>query len=221
MLHFILELALFINKIFSIDSFVYLLLLFTPFIWFLKNTNLSPLLVAIPTIAMSILSDDPAQRYLANQYPLPVLPFLMLVAISKLSLMEFQKNWYFRFIVFWAALAFVVMSRLNLFTGQYLTFTDTWQANNEAIAMIKTKGSILTTHEISPHVTHRPIVNISFSSKNYNLENFDYILLNTRHPGYQSDRNYALSLVDQAKKVPSLKLKYQKDDVYLFSKNDL
>ncbi|MFM6136746.1 MAG: DUF2079 domain-containing protein, partial [Sphaerospermopsis kisseleviana] len=83
---------LFISKIFSIDSFVYLLLLFIPFIWFLKNTNLSPLLVAIPTIAMSILSDDPAQRYLANQYSLPVLPFLMLIAIANLSSMEFQKN---------------------------------------------------------------------------------------------------------------------------------
>ncbi|MCA6594915.1 MAG: DUF2079 domain-containing protein [Pseudanabaena sp. M046S1SP1A06QC] len=212
---------LFINKIFSIDSFVYLLLLFTPFIWFLKNTNLSPLLVVIPTIAMSILSDDPAQRYLANQYPLPVLPFLMLIAITNLRSMEFQKNWHFRFIVFWAVLAFIVMSRLNLFVGQYLTSIDTWKANNEAIAMIKTKGSILTTHEIAPHVTHRPIVNISFSRKNYNLENFDYLLLNTRYPGDSSDRNYALSLVEQAKKIPSFKLEYQKDDVYLFTKYSL
>jgi len=212
---------LFINKIFSIDSFVYLLLLFTPFIWFLKNVNLSPLLVAIPTIAMSILSDDPAQRYLANQYPLPVLPFLMLIAIAKISSMEFQKNWYFRFIVFWAVLAFVIMSRLNLFTGQYLNFIDTWNANNEAIAMIKTKGSILTTHEISPHVSQRLVVNLSFSSKNYNLENFDYILLNTRHPGDFSDLNYALSLVEQATKIPRFKLEYQKDAVYLFTKYSL
>jgi uncharacterized membrane protein len=212
---------LFVNKIFSVDSFVYLLLLFAPVIWFLKNTNLSPLLVAIPTMAMSILSDDPAQRYLANQYPLPVLPFLMLIAISKIKSIDCSKNWYFRFVVFWAALAFVLMSRLNLFADEYLTFTDTWQANNEAIALVKTQGSILTTHEISPHVTHRPQVKLAFSNLNPNLEEFDYILLNTRHPGYQSDRSYALSLVDQAKKSPSLKLKYQKDDVYLFSKNDL
>ncbi|MFN9859395.1 MAG: DUF2079 domain-containing protein, partial [Pseudanabaena sp.] len=141
--------------------------------------------------------------------------------ITNLRSMEFQKNWHFRFIVFWAVLAFIVMSRLNLFVGQYLTSIDTWKANNEAIAMIKTKGSILTTHEIAPHVTHRPIVNISFSRKNYNLENFDYLLLNTRYPGDSSDRKYALSLVEQAKKIPSFKLEYQKDDVYLFTKYSL
>jgi len=113
------------------------------------------------------------------------------------------------------------MSRLNLFTGEYLQALDTWQANNEAIALVKTQGSILTTHEIAPHVTHRPQVKLAFSNLKPNLEEFDYILLNTRHPGWQSDRDYVLSLVAQAKKLPNLKLEYQKDDVYLFSKSHL
>ena len=209
---------LFLNKIFSIDSLVYLLLLFSPFIWCLKYGNLSPLIVAFPTIIMSILSDDPQQRYLANQYPLPILPFLMLIAIASFSVIANQKRWH-RFIIFWLFLAFVTMSRLNLFAGEYLQSLDTWQATNEAIALVKTQGSILTTHEIAPHVTHRPQVKLAFSNLNHNLEEFDYILLNTRHPGYQSDRDYALSLVDRAKIAPSLKVEYQKDDVYLFIKN--
>ncbi|MFN7808472.1 MAG: hypothetical protein ACK54M_06760, partial [Pseudanabaena sp.] len=98
----------------------------------------------------------------------------------------------------------------------------TWQANNEAIALVKNKkGSILTTHEIAPHVTHREQVKMAFSDIPHNLEAFEYILLNTRHAGYRSDRNYALSLVEQAKKIPSFKLEYQKDDVYLFTKYSL
>jgi uncharacterized membrane protein len=112
------------------------------------------------------------------------------------------------------------MSRLNLFTGEYLESLDTWQANNEAIALVKPQGSILTTHEIAPHVTLRSQVKLAFSNLKPNLEEFDYILLNTKHPGWQSDRDYALSLIEQAKKTPSLKLEYQKDDVYLFSKNN-
>jgi uncharacterized membrane protein len=211
---------LFLSKVFSIDSLVYLLLLFAPFIWCLRYANLSPLIGAFPTIAMSILSDDPQQRYLANQYPLPVFPFLMLIAISSLSVIATQKRWHLRFIVFWATLVFVTMSRLNLFTGEYLESLDTWQANNEAIALVKPQGSILTTHEIAPHVTLRSQVKLAFSNLKPNLEEFDYILLNTRHPGWQSDRDYALSLIEQAKKTPSLKLEYQKDDVYLFSKNN-
>lgn len=212
---------LILSKFFSISGLTYLLLLFAPFIWFLKNADLRPLIAAIPTITMSILSDDPQQRYLANQYPLPILPFLILIAISSLNVISSQKRWHLRFIVFWAALAFVTMSRLNLFTGEYLQSLDTWQANNEAIALVKTEGSILTTHEIAPHVTHRPQVKLAFSNTPHDLEIFDYILLNTRHAGYQSDRNYALSLVEQAKQIPSFKLEYQKDDVYLFAKNNL
>jgi uncharacterized membrane protein len=212
---------LFVAKIFSVDSLVYLLLLFVPFIWGLRYAKLSPLIIAFPTIAMSILSDDPQQRYLSNQYPLPILPILILIVISSFNEFTKQKQWRYRFVVFWAALAFITMSRLNLFTGEYLSSLDTWQATNEAISLVKTQGSILTTHEIASHVTHRPQVKLAFSNLNPNLEEFDYILLNTRHPGWQSDRDYALSLVEQAKITPSLKLDYQKDDVYLFTNKHL
>lgn len=208
---------LILSKIFSIDSLTYLLLLFAPFIWFLKNADLYPLIVALPTLIMSILSDDPQQRYLANQYSLPILPFLILIAISSLELIS-KKRWHLRFIIFWAALAFIAMSRFNLFAGEYLASLDTWQATNEAIALVKTEGSVLTTHEISPHITHRPQVKLAFSNTSQKLEQFDYILLNTRHPGYQSDHVYSLDLVEKAKKMPSLELRYQKDDVYLFIK---
>ena len=210
-----------LNKIFSTDSLVYLLLLFAPFIWCLRYANLSPLVVTFPAIAINILTDNTQQRYLSNQYSLPILPFLMLIAISSINEFTAQKKWRYQFIVFWMVLAFVTMSRLNLFAGEYLQSLDTWQATNEAIALVKTQGSILTTHEIAPHVTHRPQVKLAFSNLKPNLEEFDYILLNTRHAGWQSDRDYALSLVDQAKRTPSLKLDYQKDDVYLFSKKYL
>ncbi|MFO0130877.1 MAG: DUF2079 domain-containing protein [Pseudanabaena sp.] len=212
---------LFLSKFFSLDSLIYLLLLFLPVIWCLKYADKTLLVIAVPTIMTNILSTDPQQRYLANHYPLPILPILMVMVISSFN--EFTKlnKWKYGFVIFWAALAFITMSRLNLFTGEYLGSLDTWQASNEAIALVKTQGSILTTHEIAPHVTHRPQVKLAFSNLKPNLEEFDYILLNTRHAGWQSDRDYALSLVDRAKKAPSLKLEYQKDDVYLFIKNYL
>ncbi|MBD2150605.1 DUF2079 domain-containing protein [Pseudanabaena sp. FACHB-1277] len=212
---------LILSKAFSIDSLTYLLLLFVPFIWCLKYADITLLIIILPTIIMSILSDDPQQRYLANHYPLPIVPILVVMVISSINKFTQRKKWTYRFIIFWSVLAFVTMSRLNLFTGEYLQSLDTWQANNEAIALVKTKGSILTTHEIAPHVTHRPQVKLAFSNLNPNLEEFDYILLNTRHPSWQSDRNYILSLVEQARNIPSLKLEYNKDDVYLFSKKDL
>jgi uncharacterized membrane protein len=217
-INFFIKPHLLLSKIFSVDSLVYLLLLFVPFVWSFKFINMTYLIPAIPTIVMSILSVDPQQRYLANHYPLPVFPFLMLMSISSIGTFTEQKRWGYRFIIFWTILAFVTMSRINLFTGEYLQSLDTRQASNEAIALVETKGSILTTHEIAPHVSHRPQVKLAFSNTPHDLKTFDYILLNTRHAGYQSDRDYALSLVEQAKKIPSLKLKYYKDDVYLFTK---
>jgi len=221
LLNFILKPNLLLVKVFSTDSLIYLLLLFAPFIWCFRYANLNYLIPAIPTIAMNILSTDPQQRYLANHYPLPILPFLILMAIPNIASFTSQKKWGYKFIIFWAVLSFVTMSRLNLFAGEYLATLDTRQATNEAISMVKTKGSLLTTHEISPHLTHRPEVRLAFSNTPHNLEQFDYILLNTRYPGYRSDSDYALSLVDQAKKMSSLKLEYQKDDVYLFIRPDL
>ncbi len=213
---------LILNKIFSIDSLIYLLLLFAPAIWSFKSANKTLLLIASPTILMNILSDYPPQRYLANHYPLTVLPILIVMVISGINKFIDFKKWRYRFVIFWTVLAFITMSRLNLFMGEYLQSLDTWQANNEAIALVKNKkGSILTTHEIAPHVTHREQVKMAFSDIPLNLEAFEYILLNTRHAGYRSDRNYALSLVEQAKKIPSFKLEYQKDDVYLFTKYSL
>ncbi|MBD2179138.1 DUF2079 domain-containing protein [Pseudanabaena sp. FACHB-1998] len=213
---------LILSKLFSVDSLVYLLLLFAPYIWCIRYKNLNYLIIVLPTIIMNILSNDPQQRYLSNHYPLPVLPVLILMVISEINDFTDQKKWRYRFIVFWTVLAFVAMSRLNLFAGEYLQSLDTWQANQEAIALVKnTKGSILTTHEIAPHVTHRSQVRLAFSNSSYQLADFDYILLNTRHSGYQSDREYTLSLVEQAKQISSFKLEYQKDDVYLFAKKNL
>lgn len=222
LVNFLWEPNLVLSKVFSLDSLVYLLLLFAPYIWCIKSKNLNYLVATIPTIAMNILSNDPQQRYLSNHYPLPILPFLILMVVSEINTFTNQNKWRYQFIIVWTVIAFVVMSRVNLFMGEYLQSIDTWQANNEAIAMVKnTKGSILTTHEIAPHVTHRAKVKLAFSNLNYQLEDFDYILLNVRHAGYQSDRNYAMSLVNKAEQMSSFKLKYQKDDVYLFEKTSL
>ncbi|MFZ4730520.1 MAG: hypothetical protein ACOYMQ_17905, partial [Pseudanabaena sp.] len=70
-------------------------------------------------------------------------------------------------------------------------------------------------------ITHRLKIKNTFINDSQNLEKFDYILLNTRHFGFGSSRDYSLSLVNQAKRMPNYKLVYQKDDVYLFVKDAL
>jgi hypothetical protein len=50
------------------------------------------------------------------------------------------------------------------------------------------------------------------------LTEFDYVLLNLRYPGWMSDRDFVQNLVTQLKNTPEFQLKYQRDDIYLFTK---
>jgi hypothetical protein len=50
------------------------------------------------------------------------------------------------------------------------------------------------------------------------LNVFNYVLLNVRHPGFSSNQEFAANLVNQLKTNQEFQLKYQRDDVYLFVK---
>lgn len=50
------------------------------------------------------------------------------------------------------------------------------------------------------------------------LNNFHYILINVRNPGLAVSKADYNNLVNQLKTNSELKLKFQKDDVYLFEK---
>ncbi|MEG4805523.1 DUF2079 domain-containing protein [Microcoleus sp. ARI1-B5] len=75
--------GLVLGKIFSFDTFKYLFLLILPVIWGLSPRHLTPLVGALPTLVLNVLSQEPFQRSLAYQYSLPVIPFLLLAVISK------------------------------------------------------------------------------------------------------------------------------------------
>ena len=77
--------GLVLGNFFSIDSFKYLFLLILPVIWGLSPRHLTPLVGALPTLILNVLSEEPFQRSLAYQYSLPVIPFLLLAVISKES----------------------------------------------------------------------------------------------------------------------------------------
>ncbi|HLO52442.1 MAG TPA: DUF2079 domain-containing protein [Kamptonema sp.] len=90
-INLLLKPQLILGKIFSFDTVKYLFLLVLPIIWLLfpftdKKLGmryLTPLVCAVPTLAVNILSDVPFQRSMAYHYSLPVIPFLFLVAIAK------------------------------------------------------------------------------------------------------------------------------------------
>lgn len=213
--------GLVLGRVFSLDTLEYLALLLSPVIWGLSPQQLTPLVGAIPTLVLNILSDSPAQRNLVHHYSLPSLPFLLVAVISSLAA---GRGWLQsgRAIALWSLVAFLALAKYGYFGSIYLDSLDTWQATREAIARVQTKGGVLTTAEIAPHLTHRPLVKFTdANSPPANLAEFDYVLLNVRHPGWVSNQEFATSLVNQLKNAELFQLGYQRDDVYLFVKNEL
>ena len=211
--------GLIFSKIFSLDNFGYLILLSAPIIWCLSTASLKPLIGAIPCVAHNLIADYQAQKDLVHQYTLPALPFLILAVIASLTVGKglLQNR---RAIIIWSLITFLCLAKFTHFTGKYLESIDNLQATREAISLVKNQGSVYTTAQITPHLSNRDLIKFTDTgSPNQDLNIFDYILLNVRHPGWASNQEFATNLVNQLNKKPRFKLTYQQDDIYLFTKN--
>jgi uncharacterized membrane protein len=210
--------GLILEKVFSVDNLFYLVLLLAPVIWGFSLSGIKPLIGAVPTLAINLLAEDPLQKDLIHQYSLAAVPFLFLVVIQTLATGQgLLRNK--RTVILWSLIAFLALAKFGYFWSRYLVSLDNWQATHQAIALVQ-KGSVYTTSEISPHLSQRKLINLTnANSSPVNLNLFDYVLLNVRHPGWASSQAFANSLVSQLKKQQTFKLSYERDDVYLFVKN--
>jgi uncharacterized membrane protein len=215
----LLQPGLALKSLFSLANLEYIFLLLIPIIWGLSPQHLTPLIGAIPALAMNLLADESAQKNLVHQYSIPILPFLLLAVISSLAA---GRGWLQnrRGIIIWSLVAFLALAKYGYFGSLYLNSLDTWKATRIAIAQIQTSGSVLTTHNISPHLSHRSLIKFTDASlPPADLTEFEYILLNLRHPGWKSSREFATNLAKELENNPKFELKLKQDDVYLFVNN--
>jgi uncharacterized membrane protein len=194
----------------------YLVLLFVPVIWGLSRFHLAPLIPIVPQLVLNLLSDASTQRDLIHQYSVPILPFLILAVIAALAdgkaWLKTQKS-----IVIWSAISFVALAKPGYFWTRYIEQLDTWQATRNAVHLVTTSGSVLTTANIAPHLSHRKVINQTLKEMALDdLEKFDYVLLNQRHPGWGSSPELVQDLMSRLNASPQFQMQYQENDVYLF-----
>ena len=199
--------------IFNFINLEYISFLLAPIIWGLMLKYMTPLIGAIPCIALNILADHASQKNVILHYSLPIIPFLILALIASIAA---NKAWIKprKVIILWSLFWFLFLGKWGFFMSKYLNFLDNWQATRQAISLIKTQDSVLTTDVITPHLTHRQEINFKYSINE--LNKFHYILLNTRHPGWGGTRKDYHNLSNELKKRSDFNLQYQRDDVYLF-----
>jgi uncharacterized membrane protein len=208
--------GIFLGAVFNLTNLSYSLWLFLPVVWGIAPKHLTPLISTIPALLLNLLASSPTQKSLTHQYSLPILPFLFLSVISTLAC---ERGWLrsSRGIILWSLGAFLALAKFGYFGSIYLDSLDTWQATREALMQIDARGNVLTTTDIAPHLTHRSIVKIADrESTSANLDKYNYVLLNLRHPGWSSSEEIAKSLINKLQISPEFRLSYRRDDVLLF-----
>jgi len=87
-------------------------------------------------------------------------------------------------------------AKYGYFWERYLKSLDTWQATREAIAQIDSIRGVLTTHRIALHLTHRCLIKFvdDLTPPPADLAEFEYVLLNVRHPGGTGTPEFAARL---------------------------
>ncbi len=202
-----------LKNIFSLMNLEYIFCLLLPIIWGLRPQYITSLIGIIPCLALNILADHPSQKNLVLHYSLPAIPFFIVALIASLaagkSLLKQQK-----LIILWSLVCFLALGKWGFFMSKYLNFVDNWQATRQAISLIKTQDSVLTTDVITPHLTHRNL--ISFKYKINEINNFHYILLNVRNPGWAASSQDYDNLVKELKTNSNYQLQFSQDDVFLF-----
>ena len=218
-------------QIFSISNLEYLFLLILPFIYILLNKkrlkfffNFIPF---SPLILLNLISDSYPMKNLVHQYSLFIVPFIAVSIQESLSpkLEEGLKNypkWFqkrtSKFIFFWSIFTFLIFSRFTFFLGPFHNHFESALSRREAIERINNNSSILTTNDLVPHLSKRKNIKFTNSEINYNLDEFDEILLDLKEPGWKSNKDFVDKIHKNLRASNRWFKKYEKDNIILFEK---
>ena len=222
LLNLLIQPQLFWGKLFSGESFVYVGLVLLPMAWGLSWGQLTPLLGALPTLALNLLAEHPLQRTLEHQYALPLLPFLFVVAVDTVAVKGgLWRRLGDRGLLIWSLTALLVLGNPNKLLRGFEGL-ETWQATREAIiALVPPEAAVLTDNYLAPHLTHRQTVLLLGhpSPLPVDLDQPDYVVLNTRYP-WRGTEELARGLVLHFLQDPQFEVRYQRYEVFVFGRRE-
>ena len=109
-----------------------------------------------------------------------------------------------------------LLAKFGYFGSIYVDELDTWAAANQAIAQVTTKGGVLTTAEIAPHLSHRETIRQIEAGIEPNWDKYEYVLLNLRHPGQSATGEFSRQIKTTLDNSDVFDLAFEESDVLLF-----
>ena len=218
-------------QIFNFSNLEYIFLLSLPVLYlFLSKRRLSfflNLIPFLPLLLLNLVSNSYPMKNLVHQYSLFFVPFIAVTIQESLSprltqgFFNYPKWFQIRapyLIILWSVLTFLIFSRFSYFLGPFHNHFASSEARREAISLIKDSSAVLTTNDLVPHLSRRKYIKFTDSREEYNLENFDEILLDIERPGWQSNHLYVDNIYKHLESSNKWEKVYEKNFIALFKK---
>ncbi len=218
-------------QILSFSNLEYIFLLCLPvlYLFFSKSrfTFFSNLIPFLPLFLLNLVSNSYSMKNIVHQYSLFFVPFIAVSIQESLSprliqgFVNYPKWFQIRasyLIIFWSVLTFLIFSRFSFYLGPFHNHFTSSDARREAISLVKDASAVLTTNDLVPHLSRRKYIKFTDSEKEYNLESFDEILLDTDKPGWRSNHLYVDKIYDYLESSNEWGKVYEKNFIALFKK---
>jgi len=214
----------------SLSSLEYLLLLVVPVAYVLLHRArarfFTGLLPFTPLLLLNLMASRPALKDLVHHYSLLLVPFLAAGVQQTLAPGAGGQAGYPvwmagrtpSLLVSWALVWFLVLSRLGFFFG---TFQSEWPHMPQlraAMALVRPQAALLTNAKLAPHLAQRPVLAIPGRRELAELDRYDQVLLDTRHPGADSGAALMRLLHRRLTRSPLWRVQFAEQDVWLFER---
>ena len=180
------------------EGLFYIVILYLPFVFFLRKSSFPVLNATIPLLLVNLLAETFSFRTLIHHYSLPIALVINISCIDSIKSINFLIT--FRRIFIWLLICWSALAKPWFFIGPYLNRIDSLAPAYEAFSLISNEDRILTTSYFVPHLSQR--LKIDFprpENYKYNLNDFDTLLLNHSDPGWGSDAKIQEKFIYEAK----------------------
>jgi len=207
-----------LGQILTVKIFLYLAAVFLPLIWALALKRSTCLLAAVPLLAINVLAQYDFQHSIDTHYSLPLIPFLMVAVIDSYAYRG-GPGWFRSHlrIGIWVIGAWLLLANLGKVPG-FLESRAMITPIRTTIQQVPPNANTLAIDYIVPHLSHRTRIDVIRPETTTNdvLAQYEYVVIDLVHPGWNIPAAYTAELADRLTQLPAFELVATNSGVLLY-----
>ena len=220
-----------VHQVLTWANLFYLLLLLVPVLYVILNGQrgnfFGRLLPAAPLVFVNLIAAISPMKDLVHHYSLMLVPFIASGVQATLAPGELGESAYPRwfqvkapyFVLGWATLAFVILSRLTFFFGPFQDRLDLRPAVRVVAPMVRPQSDLLISNHLAPHFSHRCLIEIfGPDTANLDVDRYQQVLLDHRHPGWNATSELLTDIRTRLMQSGQWSLRFDQGGLWLFER---